>query len=410
MGIGIDKPVKQHLIFFSLLLMLVALFTSRALLTISFSVFVSLTCFHKDFVAQLTRFIKNPFLVGMSLLFFIPLITWFWTDDKQMWARFARIKLPLFLFPLAFAGNWQLSDKQWRWVAYSFLALLFAGSVWSLWHYALDAEAINKDYLKAKVIRTPLNNDYVRFSLLVSVAVVCSVLLIKNSILKSVKIILGSLAIFFVIYLHILSARTGLITLYIFFLAGLFYLGFFFRRRWTILLLAGILLMPPAAWYLFPTFQNRIRYILYGFSFIRDEKYLPGTSDGNRMISYKAGWNVLKENPFGVGGDVVTETNKWYDNNVPALSETDKIFPSSELFMYAAFAGWIGLILFISAMVIPLFQKMEQDRFFWINLNLIMAFSFLFDIGLEAQFGVFIYSFIVLWWWKALNNTAVKTA
>jgi hypothetical protein len=33
-------------------------------------------------------------------------------------------------------------------------------------------------------------------------------------------------------------------------------------------------------------------------------------------------------------------------------------------------------------------------------LNIIAAFSFLFDIGLEVQFGVFIYSFLVLWLWK----------
>lgn len=391
--------------------MLIALFTSRALLTIGFIVFISLTCFHRGFFAQFMRFVQNYFLLGMSLLFFIPFLTWFWTEDKQMWARFARIKLPLFLFPMAFAGNWQLSDKQWKWVAYTFLALLFAGSVWSLGHYALDAEAINKDYLKAKVLATPLDNDHVRFSLMVCIGVICSVLLIKNSILKNAKIILGSLAIFFVIYLHILSARTGLIALYIFLLIGFFYLSFFIkRRRWTVLLITVIVLLPLAAWYLFPTFQNRIRYVIYDFSFIRDENYLPGTSDGNRMISYKAGWNVLKENPFGVGGDVFYETNQWYDSNVSQMSDADKIFPSSEFLMYASFAGWPGLLLFIIIMLLPFSEKVKQDQFFWFVLNIIMAFSFLFDIGLEAQFGVFIYSFIVLWWWKWPNNTAVKTA
>jgi len=33
-----------------------------------------------------------------------------------------------------------------------------------------------------------------------------------------------------------------------------------------------------------------------------------------------------------------------------------------------------------------------------------MAFSLLFDIGLEAQFGVFIYAFMLLWWWKWLST------
>ena len=30
--------------------------------------------------------------------------------------------------------------------------------------------------------------------------------------------------------------------------------------------------------------------------------------------------------------------------------------------------------------------------------------GFVFDIGLEVQFGIFIYSFIVLWWWKWLKQ------
>ena len=127
MGIGIDRMGKQQFIFLSVLLMLIALFTSRALLTTSFILFLLLTCFHKDFVVQLIRFAKKPLLIGMSFLFFIPFVTWFWAEDKQMWAQFIRIKIPLFLFPLAFAGDWQLSEKQWKRVAYFFLMLLLAG-------------------------------------------------------------------------------------------------------------------------------------------------------------------------------------------------------------------------------------------------------------------------------------------
>jgi len=33
--------------------------------------------------------------------------------------------------------------------------------------------------------------------------------------------------------------------------------------------------------------------------------------------------------------------------------------------------------------------------------------SLLFDIGLEVQFGVFIYSFVVLWCWKWLETLQV---
>jgi len=109
---------------------------------------------------------------------------------------------------------------------------------------------------------------------------------------------------------------------------------------------------------------------------------------------------VLQENPFGVGSDVVKKTYEWYDKNVPQMLKSERLFPSSEPLMYGGFGGWIGLILYFIIMVLPLFERLKTNYFFWCILNLSMAFSLLFDIGLEAQFGVFIYAFIVLWWWK----------
>jgi O-antigen ligase len=406
MGISIDKPLKQRLIFFSVIVMLVSLFTSRFLLSIGFILFLLLTCFHKNFIRQLRFFFSTPFLLGISFLFFIPFITWFWTEDKSMWMRFARIKLPLFLFPLAFAGNWRLSLKQWRWIAYTFLLLVFAGCIWSLWQYVQNIHAVHGAYLKAKIFSTPLENDHVRFSLSVCIGVICCALLVKEIFEKRIRIILALLCIFFVVYLHILSARTGLISFYIFLLMWIFYLIFSLKKtKWIPALLALIIAMPVAAWFLFPTFQNRIRYNLYDLSNVRENKYVPGANDGNRILSLKAGWSVLKEHPFGVGGDVVHKTYEWYDRNLPQMLETDKLFPSSEPLMYAGFAGWIGLALFIVIMVLPFFLRTKRNYFFWLVLNLIMVFSLLFDIGLEVQFGVFIYALIILWWWKWFNET-----
>ncbi|MBO9683398.1 MAG: hypothetical protein J7502_12145 [Flavisolibacter sp.] len=117
MGIRIDKASKQQLIFFSMILMLMSLFTPRFLLSVGSVFFCYLPAHIKTSFSNCV-FLHPPFFVGMSLLFFIPFVTWFWTEDKNMWMRFARIKLPLLLFPIAFAGNWQLSSKQWKWIAY----------------------------------------------------------------------------------------------------------------------------------------------------------------------------------------------------------------------------------------------------------------------------------------------------
>ncbi|HEY6954307.1 MAG TPA: O-antigen ligase family protein [Flavisolibacter sp.] len=405
MGISIDKASRKEFIFLSMILMLVSLFTSRFLLSVSFILFLFLTCFHKEFLEQLHSFITNPFLVGISLLFFIPFATWFWTEDKTMWVRFVRIKLPLLLFPLAFAGKWQLSPRQWRWIAYTFLAFVFVGSCWSLWQYFQNIHLFHEQYLKAKLIPTPLENDHVRFSLLVALAIVCLVLLMKQDVSKTRRLLGAILLVFFIAFLHVLSARTGLIAFYIFVLFVIVYLTLKSKQlKWVIGLSILIVGLPVAAWFLFPSFQNRLRYNRYDLSNAKENKYVPGSNDGKRILSLKAGWNVLQQHPFGVGGDVVDKTYEWYDANVPAMNEEEKLFPSSEPLMYAGFAGWIGLLLFTAAMLLSFFEPVKNDYFFWFTLNALMAFSFLFDIGLEAQFGVFIYAFIVLWWWKWLGR------
>ena len=63
-----------------------------------------------------------------------------------------------------------------------------------------------------------------------------------------------------------------------------------------------------------------------------------------------------------------------------------------------------GLVLFFFTAVIlaPFFMRMRR-QISWILINTIAALSFLFDIGLEVQFGVFLYCILILSWWKWLK-------
>lgn len=410
MGISTDRTLRHRLIFFTILLMLAGLFVSRALLSSGMILFLVITCVHTEWKDQLLRFSRNKFLIGLSLLFLIPLVTWFWSEDKEVWWRFVRIKLPLLLMPVAFAGPWQLSQKQWQWIGYAFLIFVTGGCAWSLGQYAFNMQDIHSGYLRAKVIPTPFENDHVRFSLAVCMAILCSALLFSKTSLKKERILLVVIMVFLTVFLHILSARTGLFSLYIILFLGAFYLvATAGKTKWIIAVCLATIAMPVIAWFVAPTFQNRIRYFIYDFSYIQQDTYLPGANDGNRMLSIKAGLDIILNHPFGVGsGDVMKATNDWYDRNIHGMLETDKIYPSSEWMMYGAAAGWIGLILFTLAMALPLFEKTGTGRFFWISLNIITAFSFIFDIGLEVQFGVFLYAFMVLWWWKWLGKTEEK--
>jgi hypothetical protein len=405
MVISRERFSRQQGIMIALLTMLAGLFFSRALLSVSMIFFIALACFHKNFWQQIRTSFNQKIFVGPGLLFFLPLISGLWSADSEAWLDVVRIKLPLLLFPIAFAGRWQLAGRQWRMVSYFFILLLISGCCWSLWQYAANVDVINKGYLKAKSIPTPFENDHVRYSWAVAVAATGMILMLPRFQKPLHQFLWITVVIFFIVYLHVLSARTGLFCFYFFmllyFLHSVFLSG---TKKGLYVLMITLLLLPAIAWFTMPTLQNRVRYIVYDFSFIEKGVYFPGGNDGNRMLSLKAGWHILTNNFFGVGaGDVRSAANYWYSAKVPYMLETDKLLPSSEWLVYGAATGWIGVFIFTGIMLLPLLLEVKQHRFAWMAINSMAALSFLFDIGLEVQFGVFLYCFVVLCFYKWVN-------
>ena len=169
--------------------------------------------------------------------------------------------------------------------------------------------------------------------------------------------------------------------------------------------MALLVSLPLLAYFFVPTFQNRIRYLVYDFSFVKKAEYLPGTNDGARVMSLKAGWQVLQQNPFGAGaGDIMHEADRWYAAHVPQVLPTDKFYPSTEWLIYGAMAGWPGVLLFSLVMLLPFVYRPKKHPFFWIAFQATAAFSFLFDMGLEVQYGIFLYAFLTFWWWKLASS------
>jgi hypothetical protein len=403
------KTSRADILFCCCQAMLISLFFSRAALSVTIIAFVAFSFFHTHIKEQLRVFFANPLLWGMSLLFLFPLLSGLWSEDKTQWLEIIRIKLPLFFLPLAFASPFKFSKQHGYWLVFTFIILVIVGTAWSMFHYAADTAAINESYLKAKSIITPLQNDHVRFSWIVTMAVVLSVFIYYKREKEKFRWLLWLAAGWMVLYLHILAARTGLLSFYLVLVIAAFYVvAAKLNLKYGIILICIVLLLPLIAWFTLPTFSNRIRYMLYDFEYVKDGGYLPGGNDAMRVISMKAGLNIMRESPLtGVGfGDIKTATNKWYNNNYPGMNAADKILPSSEFIIYGAGAGWPGLLLITLVLFIPFFTRVTE-RLPWILLNATAAFSLVADIGLEVQVGVFLYAFIVLWWWKWLSEEKI---
>ena len=395
------QKARSSIIFYTILLMMVSLFLSRAALSVSMLAFLLASFISNDWRKTLSNFFHSPLLWGITLLFLIPFISFAWSSNIEAWLSTMRIKLPLLLLPIAFARDFRFSRKQWQTLATCFILIIFLGTAWTMWQYLQSPEEIQAGYLRSQTITTPLEHDHVRFSWLVTLAILVSGWLLPSITQKRRPILLLTIA-WFIAFLHILAARTGLVGFYLILLATITWLiikaG---KPKPGLGLLLALLLMPLIAYFAIPTFQNRIKFIRYDFGYLKDGNFLPGGNDATRMISFKAGLDLTSSNLIsGTGfGDIRTETENWYASSHPEIPQEQRILPSSQWLIYGVGCGIPGIFALTLALIIPFFTRVKRKAE-WIIFNLLLIFPFLYDIGLEVQFGVVIYCLSLLLTWK----------
>ena len=400
----LQNEQRSGIIFVVMLLMLLSLFVSRAALSVSMGLFVLATCQLNR--RQFRNFFSQPVLWGMALLFLVPLVSGLWTTDLQQWTSVLRTKLPLLLLPFCFAGSWTLSNQQWRWILLFFSLLVVASTAWCMLHYLQDVQQVHLDYLRAKTMRTPLENDHVRYSWLLVLAIGALTWLGILSYRDKQRAypIFMILAAWLVLFLHLLAARTGLLAFYLLLGAVVIWLPLReFRKGHAVVAGMIIILLPMAAYRLMPSFQNRVSFAQYEWAYAWKGHYLAGSNDAMRVLSWKVGLSLFQQHPLrGIGfGAIATAVGDFYDNAMPEVIASDRILPSSELLLYGIGAGWIGVLVFLTAVIAPFFQRTGYAAA-WFWLCFISLIGLLYDVGLEVQFGVFIYAIVLLSAWRYL--------
>jgi hypothetical protein len=82
-----------------------------------------------------------------------------------------------------------------------------------------------------------------------------------------------------------------------------------------------------------------------------------------------------------------------YATSHPYLKDYEKLLPSNEFLLHAAAAGWPAAAVFTAIMFVPFLLKDLRGHAGWLCLHAIALAGFLYEIGLETQFGIFVYAF-----------------
>lgn len=379
-------------------------------------------------VLMLTGFLFNRVVsnlgfgfAGIYALLHLDKIKLLW-HDKWMWSFLALALIPLLsdvyhegsgfllhkgvmkwllvLFP-AFVFSVRPSEKEIRALHWSVIIAMTISTFYSLFHYVGSPQEIVESYKVSKVLPVLALGDHIRISWMNSISILMAMHLFVHSSFLLTRIVTSFYIGMQILFLHILGAKTGLLSLYVMlFIWLLWWLPN--RRKWWILISIPITFCALfLAYNTLPSFQERVNFMRYDFEHYRKGEYRPGLSDAVRVYSIKAGWEIFKENPWtGVGfTPLKDEAFAWYEKNMPAIEIPSRFIPISQVIIYMASAGFVGLLIVLWHLLFPFFnRKLRRDPWF-MAFFIPLFLSFFYETHLEGQFPIFVYGFFLSWFW-----------
>ncbi len=372
---------------------------SRALASIGMIALVVSGILYQSPLQTLRTYFARKELWVLSLFFFIVLFSGFYSADKQEWLVWVRIKLPYLVLPLAIAGLPALSARSFLIILYLFIATLFISTAVILTNYTLHYTQITESFTRGSAIPMPFS--HIRFTLMLAFALFCAVYVLEQKLFlfrPSEKYLLWFFIAFAFIALHILSVRSGLLALYI----GLLFLVYRIvaaQRRYLpgLIALALLLCLPVLAYYLVPSFHNKVSYMRYDLDQYRSGQ-INENSDAGRLLSWRVGMELWQQSKWlGLGaGDIRTETARVYQQQFPQVPDSNRKVPHNQFIWVMATTGFIGLALFLTAFFLPVFTNGYFKYWLFTLLHLILFSSFFTEDTLEEQVGTGFYLIFLL--------------
>ncbi|WP_185816861.1 O-antigen ligase family protein [Hymenobacter metallilatus] len=337
-----------------------------------------------------------PFL----LIFLVHVGAGLTTSAARMgeYSRDVVLQLPFVVLPVAFWLLPPLSTRQLRLLWLVLLTTTVVAALLSTGNYLLHFDQINEMYLRSKVM--PTEPDHIRFSLLITLAIVAGVcLLAHRSIVGRGHALLWGAVLYLAFYQHLLAVRSGLVTLYTMAVIALLWLVFRTRQYQQALVLAATLVVIPAISYsVFPTLQNKSANTREDMGRVDNTASANNYSLVGRVYSYKVALDVVKDNPwFGVGrADIEPEMAVRYQRDYPNIRPEAYIQPHNQFLFSAVAFGLVGLVLFIVGFYYAGISVWPQYAPLLLAQYCIVTLSFLVEYTLETQVGLGYALFFIL--------------
>ena len=326
-------------------------------------------------------------------------VTYFWSDDKANWHTRLEVKLPFLLLPLAFSFLPPFSKKQLQIFTVTTALLFVAASMYSVSFLIREPAYYISQYKQSHVLPTLPKYDHIRASLAIVLFMIWSIYVWPSLQGKTAKWIVGTSLFLLVIYVHILAAKSGMVSLYIFVVLWGIYLAFGKKKLLGFLIIISIPISFFIAIKCIPTFYERANYVGFSVIMFRNGDTTGKYGDIARIMSYRLATRLIAAHPLtGVGtGDMHTEMNHAYDIYYPATPVEGRLIPHDQFLIVALGCGIPAMIIFLIWVFMPLAQiRRNRAGFFFFAVWFLLFLQLLIEPVLEVQFGVFLYLFFLL--------------
>lgn len=408
-GLIYKNGIQEWVGLICLLGMVLGFVASRGILSVSMIVLFLNAFWPLQFKEVWTRFRQSKFHLLALLYFLLNFIGGIWSDKQDVWLDVLVLHLPFLVLPLGMMTiPMHLHIFRKRFLVALYAIILGVIGV-SLTLFFANYNMYVEGYVHSKQIPTIRFDDHIRFSLFLALSIIPGIAYLREEAKedrhKTFSVFIYATIGIVIIYLHILSAKSGLLALYIIlgFLLFLKLRTYKYKFYAIILPPIAIVLLGIFAYKYIATFQTKIDYVIYEFGMIFSDKPLNyNYSSAGRLISYQVAVEQIKEAPiFGVGnGDVMQQMRLGYERQYPAIPVENHLIPHSQ-FLYTLMAfGLVFLPIFLFLVCSPFFSKLGKAQIYLTINTVVLLVAFSFEAMLQVQLGMFVYLYFTLIWYR----------
>lgn len=328
---------------------------------------------------------------GITILGIISLL---YTNNYKEGSHKIFLKLPLLLIAFSIPLVKELSLKRVYILLSLFVFLIFGNGLVSIINYFANYTEINRLILQSKPVPILGKIYHIQYSVLSACSIFVGIYLYVNPVFKS-KVFRFSILTFTLcnfIFLHIFSARTGLLAFY----ATAFTISTYYilkgRKKWAIFAIIGMLAVPVVSYFTFTSFKNRVENTKRDFEIIINDANPNYHSNAQRIEALRASWTLLLKNPLGVGiGDVKHEMHHEYKLRNSRLEFKHEKKPHNQFLELALQSGIVTGLLLLVLLLFPFLKFRKKLTYLFASFLMVYFISFNFESLLERQSGLYLF-------------------